>query len=328
MQRVPTAECAGGEPFLAVVGASCKGMDLVHLRYFRSIAEAGNLTAAAKKLGVAQSTLTAAVKKLEEHLQSKLLLRNSRGVTVTPTGYALANAASEILAMVDETQQRIRELEREDVGRFVIGCHESLGAYFLPEFMGRFLEDNENIEIAVWNGSSASVREAVLSREVHFGLVVNPEPHGELVILDAFRDAVALLVRRDTVDLPMSRKAAHARLREGPLVYAPRVVQCKQIVETLARAELVPARRLTTGDLELCKSIVLAGIGVGILPRRVADYGHPGELTVLHAALPQISDGITLCYRADTHRTAGWQRTKEALLAHAERIAPIPCGSD
>ncbi|WP_255216847.1 hypothetical protein [Pseudenhygromyxa sp. WMMC2535] len=31
-----------------------------------------------------------------------------------------------------------------------------------------------------------------------------------------------------------------------------------------------------------------------------------------------------LCFRADAHRTAAWRRTKQALLAHAERIAPIP----
>ncbi|HWB77632.1 MAG TPA: LysR family transcriptional regulator, partial [Nannocystaceae bacterium] len=76
-------------------------MDLDHLRYFRAIAEIGSMTAAAKKLGVAQPTLTSAVKKLEEQTGSTLLLRNPRGVSVTPTGAALARAAAEVLAMLD-----------------------------------------------------------------------------------------------------------------------------------------------------------------------------------------------------------------------------------
>ncbi|MCX4242750.1 LysR family transcriptional regulator [Paraliomyxa miuraensis] len=302
-------------------------MDLVHLRYFRAIADVGNLTAAARKLGVAQPTLTAAVKKLEDHLDSKLLLRNPRGVTVTPTGAALANAASQILAMVDETEQRIRGLECEDVGRFVIGCHESLGAYFLPAFMRSFLDEASSIEIVVWNGTSADVRQAVIDREVHFGLVVNPLPHDELVMVQAFVDAVAVVGRADGAARPGNRKELEARLREGPLVYASRVDQCRQIVDSLAGLDLLPERLVTTGDLELTKSLVLAGVGVGILPRRVADYGHAGVLRVLHPSLPQIPDRIMMCFRVDAHRTAAWQRTKAALLSHAERIAPIPAGS-
>lgn len=303
-------------------------MDLVHLRYFRAIADVGNLTAAAKRLGVAQPTLTAAVKKLEEQLESKLLLRNSRGVTVTPTGRALATAAGEILAMIDETEQRIRGLECEDVGRFVIGSHESLGAYFLPAFMRGFLTESANIQLEVWNGTSADVRAAVLAREVHFGLAVNPLPHDELVMVDAFRDAVAIVGRRDGLARPGTREEIDERLRAGPLVYAGRVDQCRQIVDALTGLDLLPSRLLTTGDLELTKSLVLAGVGVGILPRRVANYGHEGELVVLHPALPQIPDRILLCYRADAHRTVAWHRTKAALLSHAERIAPIPCGGE
>ncbi|MBX7078413.1 MAG: LysR family transcriptional regulator [Nannocystaceae bacterium] len=298
-------------------------MELTHLHYFRTIAEIGSMTAAARKLGVAQPTLTSAVKKLEESLETTLLLRNARGVAVTPTGAALANAAAQILALVDETEQRIRGLEREEVGQFALGCHESLGAYFLPGFMADFLAKAAGIEIRVWNGTSADVREAVLRREVHFGLVVNPQPHDELVLVDAFSDAVAIVARADLLR-PGDPAAAHALLRKGPLVYAGRVDQCRQIVDALSGLDLLPQRLISTGDLELTKSLVLAGVGVGILPRRVADYGHPGALAVLDPALPQIADTIVLCWRADAHRTAAWLRTKAGLLEHAAAIAPIP----
>ena len=303
-------------------------MDLAHLRYFRVIAEVGNLTAAAKVLGVAQSTLTAAVKRLEKHLDSTLLLRNPRGVTLTPTGRALAKSGREILGMVDEMEERIHGLEREDIGKFVIGCHVSLGAYFLPGFMPSFLRSSSGIELRVWNGTSTGVREAVIDRSVHFGLIVNPLPHDDLVMVEAFRDAVALVGRRDGLARPGSREEIEERMRSAPLIYAERVDQCRQIVDTLGGLDLLPSRLLTTGDLELTKALVLADLGVGILPRRVSDYGHPGELGVLHPSLPQIPDRIMLCFRADAHRTAAWRRTKLALLAYADEIAPIPCGVD
>lgn len=299
-------------------------MDLDHLRYFRAIAEIGSMTAAAKKLGVAQPTLTSAVKKLEEQTGSTLLLRNPRGVSVTPTGAALARAAAEVLAMLDETVERIRGLEHQDEGRYVIGCHESLGAYFLPEFMHAFIAAAPGIELGIWNGTSADVREAVLRRDVHFGLVVNPLPHDELVLVDAFRDAVALVGRAELLERALGTEGALAILREGPLVYAGRVDQCKQIVDTLGGLDLLPRRLIETGDLELTKSLVLAGVGVGILPRRVAAYGHDGALVVLDPSLPQIPDRIVLCWRGDIPRTVAWTRTKDALIEHARKLAPIP----
>jgi DNA-binding transcriptional LysR family regulator len=297
-------------------------MDLDHLRYFRTIVEIGSTTAAAKKLGVAQPTLTSAVKKLEEQTGSTLLLRNARGVSVTPTGAALAHAASEVLAMLDETVERIRGLDHHDEGRFVIGCHESLGAYFLPEFMHGFLGAAPRIELTLWNGTSADVREAVLRRDVHFGLVVNPLPHDELVLVEAFRDAVAVVGRADR--LASGPDATLALLREGPLVFASRVEQCRQIVDALGGLGVLPQRLIETGDLELTKSLILAGVGVGILPRRVAAYGRDGALVVLDDALPQIADRIVMCWRADSPRTVAWTRTKDALLEHARKLEPIP----
>lgn len=300
------------------------GMDLTHLRYFRMIAEVGNLTAAAKRLGVAQSTLTTAVKRLEKHYDSTLLLRNSRGVTVTPTGRELASSAGEILGMVEEMEERIRGLENDDVGEFTIGCHESLGAYFLPQFLNKFLETDTGIELRVWNGTSEGVRQAVIDRSVHFGLIVNPLPHDELVMIEAFRDAVALIGHSEGHGRPGTRAEFEERLRSSPLIYADRVDQCKQIVDTLRGMDLLPERLITTGDLELTKTLVLANVGIGILPRRVANYGHEGELVVLSPSFPEIPDRILLCFRADAHRTAAWRRTKQALLEHANHLAPIP----
>ena len=301
-------------------------MDLVHLRYFRAIAELGSLTAAARNLGVAQSTLTAAVQRLEEELETQLLVRSSRGVSLTPTGEILAVAASEIKALVERTEDRIRGLEDEDRGRFIIGCHESLGAYFLPGFLSSFLPQHPRIEIEVWNASSAQVREALVTREIHFGLIVEPEPHDDLVLVEAFRDAVALVGRRDGLAAAGELGAAEDRLRDHPLIYAGRVDQCMQIVEALTQRAVVPARRLETGDLELTKSLVLAGVGIGILPRRVAAYGHEAALAIVHPDLPQVPDRVHLAFRADSHKTQAWTRTKDELLAHSERIKEIPLG--
>src|SRR4051812_19031549 len=110
------------------------GVELTHLRYFQQIAQCGSMTAAARVLKISQPTLTVAVKNLEEQLGTKLLLRGRSGVTLTSTGRELLRHASEIFALLERAEERILGLESDEVGSFVIGCHESLGAYFLPAF--------------------------------------------------------------------------------------------------------------------------------------------------------------------------------------------------
>ena len=318
-------------------------LDLTHLRYFQAIAESGSMTAAAKRLKVSQPTLTVAMRNLEEQLGTTLFLRSRAGVSLTTTGQELLTHASEVFSVLERAEQRILGLETEEVGSFVIGCHESLGAYFLPEFMIEFLQVAPRIEVTLMNASSAAVTEAVVGRKIDFALIVNPIPHPELVLVELFKDAMDVFV--STAVLPPSPESAppsarskggsarkpdptlqiaRERLKAGPLVYAGRVPQCQDLIGRLAADALLPTRLLSCGDLELVKSFALAGVGVALLPRRVAAYGQKGKLRRLHPTMPFFPDTIFLAFRADIHRTRAAVRLKDALVAHGRRLAAQP----
>ena len=113
---------------------------------------------------------------------------------------------------------------------------------------------------------------------------------------------------------------ARHRLLAGPLIYAGRVKQCQDLCESLGSAGLLTTRKLVVGDLEMVKSLALAGIGPALLPRRVGSYGHEGSLVRLHPELPFIPDTIYLLYRADMHRTNAALRVKDALVAHGKQL--------
>jgi molybdate transport repressor ModE-like protein len=291
-------------------------MDLTQLRYFTAIAECGSMTAAARLLRVSQPTVTMAVKNLEEELKTTLFTRGRSGVTLTSTGQELLRHAHDVLHLVERAEQAILGLETEEAGRFVIGCHESLGAYFLPDFLLHLLETAPRIEVTLWNGTSAAVEDAVLARQVDFGIVVNARAHAELVIVELFRDAVDVFVAAHLLE----KSEPRALLRDRPLVFAGRVDQCRSIIEQLAASGLLPSRLLSCGDLELTKSLALAGVGVALLPRRVAAYGQRGKLARLDPSLPFFPDKISLIYRADLHKTRAALRLKDALVAHGKAL--------
>ncbi|HWE23374.1 MAG TPA: LysR family transcriptional regulator, partial [Myxococcales bacterium] len=287
---------------------------LDHLRYFQTVARCGSLSAAARVLQVSQPRLTAIIKELERDFGTKLLARLRTGVSLTSTGEELLRFANESLVRLDEVEQRIKGLESDEVGNFVIGCHESLGAYFLPHWMSKFLESNPRIQLTLSNAPSRTVLNATVERGVHFGIVVNPEPHPDVVQIKLFRDAVDLFVLADGSADACDLEAAKERLRRGPLVFAGRILQSQQIIDRLAAMHALPSRLLSCGDLELVKSFALAGFGVAVLPRRVAAYWQEKRLRRLHPALPFIPDEIHLVFRGDAHRTRAFVLTKDAIV--------------
>jgi DNA-binding transcriptional LysR family regulator len=305
---------------------------LTDLQYFQTIARCGNLTSAARLLGVRQPTLTVAMQRLEAEVGSTLLLRDRSGVTLTSTGKVFLQYVTEALGLLNEGQQHIQGLETDDVGRFTLGIPPALGAYFLPTFFPAFLRAAPRIELSLWTGATQAVQQALLARDIHFALVVNPTPHPELVLTQLFHDATDFFVAlppepaarsEDTAvveALCADWETACARLRAGPLVYVSYMSQAHTLRAHLQATQLLPGQQLPCGDLELARRLAVAGVGVGILPRRVAALDYPPRLGRLHPALPFTQDVVYLAYRADLHRTRAALRLKDALVEHGRHL--------
>lgn len=299
------------------------------------------MTGAARALRVSQPTVSVAMKQLEEHLDTTLFLRHRGGVSLTETGDELLRHVDEVMSVLDRAVERISSLAHELTGSFVIGCHESLGAYFLPAFLQTVLEQAPGLTVTLHNGSSSSVLDAVVARDVHFGIIVNPAPHPDLVLTELFRDAVDVFVSPAEGDfdrlssLPAEQYygapgSAYAALEDArvyfeshPVIYPDRVGECLSLLEQFAQAGFEPSRRLNCGDFTLVKSLAMAGIGPALLPRRIAAYGTPGRLQRLHCELPIFEDTIKLVFRGDLYRTKAATYLKNELVRCAREMPSV-----
>lgn len=303
-----------------------RGVDLRQLRYFQAVAATGRIGEAARQLGVSQPALSIALGKLEREVGVLLLDRDHRGAQLTPAGRELLGAVEQAMNVLEQGRQRIAGLADEPVGRFAIGCPHVLGSYFLPGFVGPFLAAYPGIELVLWTGSSRQVETAVLDREVQLGIVTHPLAHPDLVLVDLFRDEVGVVgdLAALGVDGSLSLSAAGRIVRGRPLLYAPHVPQALEIVTQLDSRGCGPARRIEVGDMQLVKELAWAGVGLAILPARVASHGGGPALAPLHPRLPSVADTIRLVYRGDTQRTRAATLVKDALVAHGRAIAAAP----
>jgi len=95
-------------------------MELRHLRYFLAIADAGSFTEGARRLRVAQPSLTRQLRDLEVHLGSQLFLRTQRGAILTEAGKTLLPEATKAVAQFDNAIRRTQDIGRR-TRRLVLG---------------------------------------------------------------------------------------------------------------------------------------------------------------------------------------------------------------
>jgi DNA-binding transcriptional LysR family regulator len=91
-------------------GASAQPLDLTKLGYFVAVAEELHFGRAAERLHLSQSVLSRSISRLEREIGTKLLVRDSRNVALTPAGKQLLADARVLLASANTARRRAHEL--------------------------------------------------------------------------------------------------------------------------------------------------------------------------------------------------------------------------
>lgn len=100
-------------------------MTLKQLRYAVTVAETGNITEAAKKLFIAQPSLTAAIAELEKEYNIKMFSRNKRGIEVTSDGEEFLGYARQVLEQANLIDERYLSTADQKLRFYVSSQHYS-----------------------------------------------------------------------------------------------------------------------------------------------------------------------------------------------------------
>lgn len=123
---------------------------LDRMQLFVRIVERRSFSAAAADLGLARSTVTEAVKQLEEGIGTRLLERTTRYVTPTLDGRAFYERCLAILAEVDEAENIFRDAQPRGLLR--VDAHGFLTRTFLLPRLQEFLDRYPLLELQIGQG--------------------------------------------------------------------------------------------------------------------------------------------------------------------------------
>ncbi|MDF2881397.1 MAG: LysR family transcriptional regulator [Clostridiaceae bacterium] len=149
-------------------------MDLKQLIIFTAIVEEGNITAASKKLHIAQPALSNQLKILEEDLNTKLMNRGSRKMTVTESGKILYRKAKHILELTESANKEIYDYNNGITGTVPIGMIPLVDCTLLNGKLVKFSEENPQIKYELYEGSTHEILELLFNGIIEVGIVRTP----------------------------------------------------------------------------------------------------------------------------------------------------------
>ena len=144
-------------------------LELDLLRTLVAIADTGNFSAAADRLGRTPSAVSMQVKKMEELVGSSLFVRDSRSVSLTRDGEAVLQHGRRLLALNREMMARF--VQPDLVGEVHLGAPDDVVERFLPAMLRHFAEDYPGILLSVMVDGTARLIESVERAELDLSIV-------------------------------------------------------------------------------------------------------------------------------------------------------------
>ncbi len=281
-------------------------MELRTLRAFAEVVRHGGFSRAAKALFATQSTVSKAVKQLEDELGLQLLDRIGHRSALTAAGEIVYRRASAMLAVRDDLVaelDQLRGLKRGTLhlGLPVIGSN-TLFAPLFAEYRSRY----PSIEIRLVEHGSRRLEKMLLAGEIELAASLLP-------VREEFYWQE---VRREPIDVLVPRKhslAARKNIRIAELAAFDFILFGEEfaldpiILEACRRSGFAPTVAARSGHVDFIIELVAAGLGIGFLPRMIAQQRRHRD--VRHIA---VSDS-----GMDWHLALIWRRS--AFLSHAAR---------
>lgn len=263
-------------------------MNLHLLRIFATVVENQSFSRAAEALEVSQPAVSKAVRELESQLDVVLLDRGGRQFQLSEPGKVLYAYAKDIFALEHAAVDAVQAFYAMDRGTLVIGASTTIAAYWLPPLIAAFVREYSGVTVRVQSGNTQAVAQWLLDTEVDVALVEGPVDDERLEQRPWRQDPMVIVAPRDSQQ--GSKPMDGAKLNHRTWILREPGSGSREVVEReLSRLGIVIGRVQEVGSNEGIVQSVVAGLGLGMVPRVCAEdqlaLGKVVELKLLSGEL-------------------------------------------
>ena len=236
------------------------------LHWFLILADHGQVTSAARTVGVSQPTLTRMLQRLERDLGAELFDRHGRRIALNPSGailYDHARRAADELAMA---RAEIAELVSPDRGTVRLDFLHSFGTWLVPTLIKDFHLDRPGIGFRLFQGAAELLVDRVIDGRTDLALV-SPRPVSDDVEWQVLAQQQLALAVPTEHRLARRRSVRLREIADEPLITMHPSFGMRRILDELcAAAGFEPNISFESAELTTIGGLVSAGLGVAVMP--------------------------------------------------------------
>ena len=273
--------------------------DLVDLRLYLNVVQAGNITAGASLSHLSLAAASARIRAMEASLGVAFLHRSRRGVSPTPAGQALAQHARLLLQHVERMNHDLAEYAQGFKGRIRLLCNTAALTEYLPELLADFVRQHPNISVDQQELTSLRITHALRQDAADIGVISNAVDTRDLQTRPFRDDPLVLVIPLDhplanRPDLSFSDTLSHDYVGLSASS-ALAVYLEEQALHMGFRMQV----RIRAEGFDGVLRMVARGAGLGVVPKAtIARWQAPRTFKVVNLGEPWADRKLLLCARS------------------------------
>ena len=283
-------------------------MEFKQLESFAAVVRLNSFTKAAESLYISQPTISTHIRALEEELGTRLIMRTTKNIDVTPEGLKLFEYAVNILELRDRMMQECSAGSRQIIH---LGASTIPSAYILPEVLPTFGKLYPNAFFIIHQTDSKGVVEGLTDGIYDVGLIGMPCGKETLHSEPFCKDRMVLVtpVSEEYLTLQGNGASPEEILRTHPVILREKGSGSKKSADFFLEQAGISEESLQVSarvnDPEAIKNLVAGGLGVSIISKRAAG-NFLREKRILSFELPDSAndrDLYLVCRREQAERS-------------------------
>lgn len=278
-------------------------MNARYYRYFVELTKRRSFTRTAEELYISQSTISKAIRSLEEEYEVQLIDRTAKGFRLTSEGEIFYKESIKLISQFERETEVLHALVRSKRGTLHLGV-PPVTVTAIYEVLHHYRELYPHIDLRLLEVGANKVYSSVKEGEIDMGIIIQPFDNPDFVQMPILYSEAILLVPlnhplavRDTIPVAKLKDESFMLLTD---TYMLRDV----IVQVCEQAGFTPRVIGESAQWDLLFEAVANGEGVSILPKPIIDKICLPRVKLVHLVEPVIPWIPTVIYHKEKFLTS------------------------
>lgn len=241
-------------------------MEIKQIKYFVEVVRQGGMTQASEHLYIAQSTISKAIKNIENEYDITLFDRSQKQIKLTDIGQTFYDNSLEFLALFEKLSLEMNDVVNVQKGHIKIGLSPMMNVQMFTNALNQFHKLYPNVTYEVIEGGGKIVENLTANDDVDIGITTLPVDHSLFHSVSLYNEELLLVVSNDH-HLSDMEKVDLAELKNEEFVLFHDDYYLKdQIIENCKRIGFYPKTVANISQISFIANLIQQGIGISIVP--------------------------------------------------------------